>query len=124
MRMFRLVPRLLLFVPALMFTDPDTPWIFFVLVTMLMMPPVPSASYFAPGLVITSTRSITSAGIIFTASAMLDDMIVEGLPFIRTLMLLEPCMDTFPSRSTVSRGVRRKTSAAVPPRDVTSLEAL
>ena len=119
---FRL--RLLLRVPALASMPSVAPRRLLLLVMMLMMPPEPSASYLAEGEVMTSTVLIWSAGICFSASAMLLAEMVEGLLLMSTLMLLEPRRLTLPSRSTLSSGTRLSTSVASPPRVVWSFSAL
>ena len=90
----------------------------FFLVTMLMIPALPSASYLADGEVITSTVLIISAGICFKASAILDAKIVDGLLLINTLIFEEPLKEGFPSRSTDNIGTFLSTSVASPPRFV------
>ena len=51
-------------------------------VTMLRMAVTPSASYFAPGSVITSMRLIMLAGMAFSTSLALFDMAGSGCPFL------------------------------------------
>jgi hypothetical protein len=64
------------------------------------MPPNPWASYFAPGLVITSILFTWLAGIDCSTSLILLPKAVEGFPFIRNRMDELPASSTFPSTST------------------------
>ena len=91
---------------------------------MLMIPLEPSASYLADGEVITSTLLIWSAGMAFSASAILPAMVPDGFPLIKTVMPVLPRKETFPSKSTESRGTFRRTSVAFPPAIGTSFSAL
>ena len=91
---------------------------------ILMIPPSPSASYFAPGLVITSMLLIWLAGMDCKTSAMLLPNAVEGLPLIRNRMLELPASSTFPSTSTETWGTFLSISVATPPCEVRSFSAL
>ena len=57
---------------------------------ILSMPPVPSASYFAPGLVSTSIDFTDEAGIDLKICDGFDENIMLGLPLTYTLNELEP----------------------------------
>ena len=79
---------------------------------MLIIPAPPSPSYFAVGLVMTSTLLTCSAGIICKASAAEPEKKVDSLPLTKNLMLEDPLRLTLPSKSTESSGVLRNTSVA------------
>src|ERR1039458_6687369 len=66
--------------PAFKERFPLVPFAVFFFKMMLIMPPNPCASYFAPGLVITSILLIWLAGIDSNTSVMLLDRAEEGLP--------------------------------------------
>ena len=81
------------------------------LVIRLMMPPVPSARNSADGLVITSMRSMRSAGVDCRAWARLSLLNWdEGLPSTRTVTLGSPLRDRLPWTSTWTDGMLRRTS--------------
>ena len=67
-----------------------------------MMPPVPSASYLAEGVVITSTLLIWSAGICFSASAMLLAEMVLGRLLMSTRMFWEPRVDLIEDATSIT----------------------
>ena len=89
-----------------------------------MIPPPPSASYLADGLVITSTFSTASAGKSFKASAMLIPAKPDGFPSIKIFTLSLPLKATVPSASTVTDGTLSNTSLTVPPLTIMSLPTL
>lgn len=91
---------------------------------MLMTPPVPAASYFAPGLDITSILCIWEAGMDCNASATLLPKITEGFPLIKKRMLGFPRNSTFPFASTDTCGTFLSTSVAAPLWEVTSFSTL
>jgi len=68
---FKLKDDLFTLVPVLVLTLALNPSIFFCLVIMLIIPASPSASYLAPGLVMTSIVLICSAGIVCKTSDIL-----------------------------------------------------
>ena len=79
-------------------------------VTMFRIPPTPSASYFALGLVITSMCLMELAGILFRTSVGLLLIMLLGLPLTYTLKLLLPFTLMLSSPSTVTRGTLRSIS--------------
>ena len=103
--------------PTLTFTTPFRPRAPAVLSLslMLMMPLMPSGSYLAEGLVMTSTFSTVEAGICSSndARSLLSSSL--GRPLTNTLTLLEPRSVTLPSLSTATLGTCSSTSVAVPP---------
>ena len=88
---------------------------------ILMIPPVPSASYFADGLVITSTFSILSEGI---DSNPLLAVKTEGFPLINIRTLEFPRKLTAPSISTLTDGTLFKISLTEPPFEIKSFPTL
>ena len=80
-------------------------------VTMLRMPPTPSASYFGPGLVITSIFFIEDAGILFSTSFGFFDIMLLGRPLTYTLKPELPFTLILPSPSTVTIGTLRNISS-------------
>ena len=72
---------------------PDNPCIrTLLIVTMLRIVDVPSASYLAPGSVITSILLMVEAGIAFSISLRLCPAKAgSGCPFLYTLKFVEPC---------------------------------
>src|SRR5450755_1603671 len=72
---------------------------------ILMIPPRPSASYFAPGLVTTSILLIWLAGIDWSTSVMLLPNAVDGLPSIKKRILELPASSTLQSMSTEIWGI-------------------
>ena len=71
-----------------------------------MIPAVPSASYFADGLVIISISLIFEACISCNASEL---GIAEGIPSISNVKPCEPLKETFPSISTEILGTLANT---------------
>ena len=71
-----------------------------------MIPAVPSASYFAEGLVIISISLILEACINCKASEL---GIVDGIPSISNVKPCEPLRETFPSISTEILGILANT---------------
>ena len=80
-----------------------------------MIPEVPSGLNLAEGLVITSIRSILSAGNCSRICARLSAESPEARPLIHTVTSLLPRKDTSPSLSTSTEGILVRTSLAVPP---------
>ena len=78
---------------------------------ILIIPAVPSGSYFAEGFVMISMFSITLAGI---CSSISEASKIEGLPSTKTVKFEFPRKLTFPSISTLTDGTFSKTSTAVP----------
>ena len=76
---------------------------------------MPSGSYFADGLVMTSTRSIELAGICSRNAFWAAPVNPEGLPSMRICTCEEPRSDTLPSMSTATEGTLTSSSLAVPP---------
>ena len=74
------------------------------MVMILRIPLTPSASYLAPGSVITSMRLIIEAGIDLSTSLGLRDQLLLGRPFLKILKLELPSTFMFSSPSTVTRG--------------------
>src|SRR5881398_3290967 len=70
-------------VPAVKDILPLMPRALFFFRIILMMPPIPCASYFAPGLVITSMLLIWLAGMDCNTSAILLPKADDGFPLIR-----------------------------------------
>ena len=91
---------------------------------ILTIPPSPSPSYFAPGVVIISTLLISSAGIICRAVAKSPVKNEEAFPFRRNFMFLDPLSSTFPSKSTDNKGAFLNTSVASSDAPLSSLSAL
>ena len=89
-----------------------------------MTPAIPSASYLAEGLVITSTRSTRFAGSCRSPLLPLKLTSPEGLPSIRIRTLAEPLKLTFPSGSTATEGRFIRMSEALPPAFARSLPTL
>ena len=77
----------------------------------MIIPEVPSGSYFAEGFVIISILSIVLAGICSRAS---DGSSTDGLPSINKVKFELPLRETFPSISTLTEGAFSKISTAVP----------
>ena len=123
-RRFRLTAAFSKRLPAPRLILPLYPFTLLSFSMILIIPPVPCASYFAPGLVIASILFIWLAGIDAKASAKLFPNMLEGFPLIKNRMLEFPCNSTLPSISTVTWGTFFKTSNATPPCDVISLAAL
>ena len=76
---------------------------------------MPSGSYFAEGLVMTSTRSMELAGICSKNAFCEAPLSPEGRPSMRICTWDEPLSETFPSISTVTEGTFTSNSLAVPP---------
>ena len=73
---------------------------------MLRIAVVPSASYLAPGSVITSILLIVEAGIALRISLRFcPERLGSGCPFLYTLKLVEPWTLMFSCPSTVTRGI-------------------
>ena len=83
------------------------------LVTIFNIAPTPSASYFAPGSVITSMRLIIDAGIADNTSLGLLENELFGRPFLYTLKLLEPFTVILFCASTFTIGTLRSISMIV-----------
>ncbi len=120
----RLALALFCRVPSAPPTEPVNPRASFFFVIILIIPALPSASYFAVGVVTTSTSLIWSAGMAFSALATSDEKSVEGFPLMSICIFDEPRRLTLPSKSTDSNGTRLNTSDASPPRFDISLSAL
>ena len=73
-------------------------------VMILMIPPTPSASYFGPGFVITSTFLMLAAGILFNTSLGLLVIMLFGLPFTYALNDELPFTFTLSCPSTLTIG--------------------
>ena len=108
-------------VPIFAFIIPLNPESIFFFITILMMPAIPSGSYFTEGLVIISMFWMADEGICFRASLPLSTL---GRPSIKTVKLDEPRRLTFPSISTSTEGVFSSTVIAVPPAALMSLVTL
>ena len=80
---------------------------------MLSIAPTPSASYFAPGSVITSMRLIIDAGIAESTSLGLLENELLGRPFLYTLKLPEPFTVILFCASTSTMGTLRSISMIV-----------
>ena len=76
----------------------------FPIVMMFRIPPVPSASYLAPGSVITSIFLIVAAGMDFSTVFTSPESIGSSLPFTRILKLELPFTFMLSSASTVTIG--------------------
>ena len=83
------------------------------MVTMLRIEPTPSASYFAPGSVMTSIFFIMLAGMALSTSLALPESVGSGWPFLYILKLLLPLTMILSWPSTVTRGTLRSISRAV-----------
>ncbi len=86
--------------------------------TILIIPAMPSGSYFADGDVMTSTLSIISAGKFSTDVVSPPEISADGFPFTKILTLLFPRKLTTPSISTLTEGMLLSTSSPVPPAGV------
>ena len=91
---------------------------------MFKIPAVPSASYLAEGDVITSTRSIASAGNWLKTLLSPNPASADGLPLIKILTFSFPLRLIPPSISTETEGTLFKASLTVPPAVVKSLPML
>src|SRR5476651_987988 len=89
-------------VPTPPLIAPLTPDILVLLVMILMIPAVPSASYLADGEVITSMVLIWSDGKDLSTSARLFAIAPDGLPLISTFTFWSPRRDTLPLISTAT----------------------
>ncbi len=96
---------------------PPNPRCFSFFINTLIMPAIPSGSYFAEGFVIISMLCMLLAGICCNASF---PSSMLGLPSTRTLKLELPLRVTLPSTSVCIEGVFSSTSTAVPPAELTS----
>src|ERR1700730_15285555 len=82
---------------------------------ILIRPAAPSALNWAGGVVMTSIRSISLAGIDCRLSPAAEpENRVDGLPSIRIKTLLSPRSETLPSGSTSTDGIALSTSLTVP----------
>ena len=88
------------------------------------MPAIPSGSYFAEGLVITSIRSMALAGICSKKAFSVAPVIPEGLPSMRICTFDDPLKEMLPSISTETEGTLTSNSLAVPPAADRSLPTL
>ena len=82
-------------------------------VTILIIPPIPSASYLAPGSVITSTSFTLLAGILFSTCEGLFETILDGFPLMYILKFEEPLSWISSSPSTVTSGTFRNKSSTL-----------
>ena len=82
---------------------------------ILMMPLMPSGSYLAEGLVMTSTFSTVEAGICSSRVLRSEASSSLGRPLTSTFTLEEPRNVTLPSLSMATLGTCSSTSVAVPP---------
>ena len=80
-------------------------------VTIFRIPPTPSASYLAPGEVITSIYLMELAGMLFSTSFGLLLIMLLGFPLTCTLKLLLPFTCILSSPSTVTKGTFRSISS-------------
>ena len=79
------------------------------------MPDVPSGLNFAEGLVISSIRSILSAGICSSICAWLSAVKPDAFPLIQIVTLELPRREISPSLSTSTEGILPRISLADPP---------
>ena len=91
---------------------------------MFRIPAVPSASYLAEGLVITSTFSMASAGNCLRASVEPNPASAEGFPLMSILTFSLPLRLMAPSTSTFTDGTLFRASLTVAPLMVRSLPIL
>ena len=103
---------------------PLKPFNIFFFNTILMMPELPSGSYFAEGLVTISIRSIEPAGKASKRVLPFAPDIELGLPSIKIVTVPSPRSEILPSWSSSTEGKRVKISFAVPPLTVKSSETL
>ncbi len=83
-------------------------------VMMFSTPEVPSASYFAPGSVITSILRIEEAGMALSTVERFElENIGSSFPLTSILKLADPCTLTFSSASTVTIGTFRSISSTL-----------
>ena len=92
--------------------------------TILIIPPTPSGSYFADGFVITSTFSIIDAAILSISPRLPLPVLPLLLPSIKMVTFASPAIETTPSISTSTEGTFLRTSAPFPPADDKSLPTL
>ena len=90
--------------------------------TILIIPAIPSGSYFADGEVMTSTLSMRDAGMLSTSFP--PSPVRLGLPFTSIFTLGFPLKVTSPSWSTTTMGTLLSTSSAVPLSAMISSEEL
>ncbi len=113
----------LLGVPVFKVIEPLMPAFSFFFKMMLIIPEVPSASYFAEGLVMTSTLSIISA--VMVPSALLSSLAnTDGFPLIKICTPPLPLNVTLPSIFTLTDGTLFSTSSALAPVELKSLPTL
>jgi len=86
--------------------------------TMFTIPVIPSASYFAEGLLMISIDLIIFEGMRSRDDAGSVLKIPDGFPLTRNTMLLFPRMLTLPSLSTVTDGMFFSISLTVPLSDI------
>ncbi len=110
--------------PRLKATEPFIPSVFSFFKMIFSIPAVPSASYLEEGLVITSTRSMASAGSCVNAFVSPKPAIAEGRPFINIRTFSLPLKLIPPSTSTVTEGTLLSASPTVAPRVVRSFPML
>ena len=84
-------------------------------ITILIIPPTPSGSYFAEGFVIISTFSIMEAEIFSTSPLLPLPVLPLRFPSMRIVTFASPAIDTTPSISTSTDGIFLKTSDPEPP---------
>ena len=99
------------------FTLPFKPANLFSFSTILMIPAMPSGSYLAPGLVITSISAIFAAGTLCRSDLISPPAILDGFPSIIRFTLELPLRLILSSGSTSTPGTCRKASMALPPVD-------
>ena len=92
--------------PLLTLISVETPCRIFFLSIILIIPAVPSASYFADGLVMISISFILVACINCNASEL---GMAEGLPSIKSVNPCDPLKETLPSISTETLVILAKT---------------
>ena len=106
---------LLSYSPAIVVILPFSPSKAPRLSTILIIPPTPSGSYFADGLVITSTLSTIATCILSTIPRLFEPVSPDRLPSIRIVTFASPAMDTSPSILTSKVGTFLSRSNPVPP---------
>ena len=99
--------------PSLVPREPLSPFMKAFRVLILMIPPLPSASYLDEGLEISSTFSMEEPSLPFRYASRSEPDILDGLPSIHTATV-EPLSLILPSLSTVTPGELLSTSRASP----------
>ena len=84
-------------------------------ITILIMPPTPSGSYFADGFVMTSTFSTIPTLILSTTPRLFEPVIPERFPSIKIVTFASPAIETSPSIFTSRVGTFLRRSNPVPP---------